>query len=141
MNLRRLPARAAVAVLTSFVVTGSAIAGLKESARTVVVDLAARTAQGHFSGARATADATQLITCSAYIGDSQPHAEGGISRFTNCVAVDSKGVSAFCWTADSAMLASVLSMTGDSMIYISWNANGHCVSIDVRQSSALEPKR
>jgi hypothetical protein len=140
MKLSSIRARVLVMGVAALGVSASVMAGYRQTIRTVVVDSTARYARGHVSGARASGDNTQLITCTLTTHDSSPDQVGGTSVYGNCLARDARGVTGFCLTWDPVMIATMAAVQNDSTIYFSWAANGSCTSIEVAQGSHLERK-
>jgi hypothetical protein len=141
MNSRSIKSRVLVVAVAALAASATAVAGYRQTTRTVVVDTAARTAKGQLAGARASTDTTQFITCTVTVSDSLPDQEGGTFSVGNCLARDARGVVGFCATWDSAMLATIATLQGDSNVSFSWATNGSCTAIETSQGSHLEPKR
>lgn len=141
MKIRNIQVGPLLAAVATFGVSASVTAGVRETARTVVVNQTTRFAQGHLAGARASSDGAQYIGCSTWAKDDLPNQDGGTYRQGICYATDARGVSAFCMTSDPALLAVIATLQGDSLVNFNWNASGVCIQVDIRQGSSLEPKR
>jgi hypothetical protein len=141
MMIRNIQVRVLVAAVAALGASASVMAGVRETARTVVVNQTTRFAQGHLAGARASTDGTQYIGCSTWARDDLPNQDGGTYRQGICYATDARGVSAFCMTSDPALLSVIATLQGDSLLNFNWNSSGVCVQVDIRQGSSLEPKR
>jgi hypothetical protein len=50
------------------------------------------------------------------------------------------GMSAYCTTSDPEMLANLRSLNGDEHLGIEYAADGHCTTVWIMKSSALQPK-
>lgn len=136
--------RALVTMLTAVATLGvgaSAMAGLRQAVRSVVVNTAESSAQGQLAGARASGDSMQYIGCSVHSSDNLPDQDGGVFRMGFCYARDVRGVSGFCGTFDPAMIATISTVQGDSEVNFSWDSSGDCTVITVAQISTREPKR
>jgi hypothetical protein len=117
---------AALAILAT-----TAWAGAKY-ATSVTIDSSARWAYGDLGAARNSADPYQRIGCGVHT------VAGGF--YGTCVAVDASNNQAVC-TSSSASFARVAeSISGDSHVYFSWDANGYCVDLEVSNDSYLKPK-
>ncbi|NVJ20500.1 hypothetical protein HUW62_04590 [Myxococcus sp. AM011] len=58
-----------------------------------------------------------------------------------CSARDAAGVAAICYTYNQNLLAAIRSITDSSLVQVQWDASGMCTYIQVRYSSAYEPKK
>jgi len=100
----------------------------------VVINAAAKYAEGALGSARNTADVNQFMACSL-TGNANGTLSGG------CYARDANNVTAYCtFTNKPALAAAVQSLNGDSHVRFTWVEVGSCATIVVTNSSHLEPK-
>lgn len=98
----------------------------------VTVNAANQHAQGSLGSTRNSADAGTYIGC--YV-TAQP----GSSTSATCYAKDPTS-HGNCFTTNSAMVAAVESVQGDSWISFDWDASGNCTRVVVDNGSGNEPK-
>lgn len=92
---------------------------------------------GNFDGAmlgtRFTEDSIARIGC--YVVG----APGSFGVWANCLAVDSNGVGAFCFTNDPAIVDSVKAITAYSAIQVDFDSSGQCTGVTVMTFSHFIP--
>jgi len=119
----------AFAIAALFCVAPPAHAGIKSNLG-VTADPVSRYGNGAVGSARASADASQYISCYATYASSP-------GAF--CVARDAAGTTVSCFTSDPNKVAIVSAMTSYSYVYFSFDATGTCTQILVSNSSYYPP--
>jgi hypothetical protein len=117
------------ALAGAFLATSVAFAGF-QTERAVVIYDAGRTAWGNPSFAHNSPDTAQWILCQVDARD------GGY-----CLAQDATRVQRVCTTSDPNMGNTLRSLTAQSYLTFSWNAQGQCTYIWVENDSTTPPKR
>jgi hypothetical protein len=109
-----------------------AVAGEK-SPGSVIIHPSLNMAQGAVGSARNSGDKTQRLGCTVITG---------LGWFrVDCEAVDADGNTAHCENLyDDGMRQAALSINGDSYIVFTWDRDGGCEMLEVRQNSRYEPK-
>jgi hypothetical protein len=92
------------------------------------------TATGDMGAVHNSRDITQWIGCTTYYN-------GSATPFAFCNAVDVSGNYLVCNTSAPAAVEALLSLTSDSSINFSADANGNCSSVAVYSYSSNNPKR
>jgi hypothetical protein len=110
--------------------TGVAVAG-QQGSWPVTINSTSRWAQGALPTARNSSDPNQTIQCNSRASGSGTSA----SYWSYCVAVDSAGHSAYCYTASDAIASVVRSINANSALYFDWDTNGYCGTVIVYQTS------
>ena len=107
----------------------TAVAGYK-TYYLVIVQLSGSSpyASGDLGYVRNSSDPSQYISCYS------------AATYGLCSAANSVGDYASCSSTDPAMLAVIRSLNGDSWLRFSWNPDGTCSDIRVRESSMSAPK-
>jgi hypothetical protein len=121
--------RTLAAVLTMGVFASTASAGYKTLYEVTINTVGPKPyATGDLGYVRNSADPIQYIGCeaTAILGD--------------CYAVNSAGLYKSCTTTDPAMIQMILTLKGDSSLYFSWNTDGTCKNIRIRNDSLAAPK-
>jgi hypothetical protein len=122
------------------IIAGLALAGVsllasttwagQKKAEVVIINAAARYAQGSLATARSSVDVIQSIGCTIR--------ENGI---VTCSARNGANTASLnCTANDPGYRAAVQSLNGDSKIYFSADAAGSCTSLIVENSSVWAPK-
>lgn len=111
----------------------SAWAGFKANGQ-VTIYKPARIVDGVPGSARNSADSTQFIGCKVYVPflGARPEAL--------CLARDTAGNYATCFTDDPAQISVISSIQGDTAIRFIYNDVGGCTHISVERISYYEPK-
>lgn len=121
---RMMKAGLMIALLAS---VGAALAGARGRAE-VYIDPRSRHADGNLVDARGSSDSLQRIGCLTYSSNR------GV-----CVATDSTGNSAGCYSVDPGTVQTMRSLDSDSYLYFDWDENGVCTTVFVYKSSMYRP--
>ncbi len=105
----------------------AALAGFRTAQQVVIWD-AGRMANGDLGYIHNQPDLTQYMGCYSYA------TAGG------CYATDRTGLTRSCSTSDANQLAVIRSLKTDSYLLFYWDTSGHCMFIEVDNSSATAPK-
>jgi hypothetical protein len=116
-----------VVVGVGLLISHGARAGLKQTT-TVGIDTVNRNFYGSFGSARNSADAVQYIGCAVD------------NNFGSCSARNSAGTSVICTSSDPQTMALMMATSGDSYIYVTYNAAGTCTRVFVSSSSYYAPR-
>ncbi|MGH8106120.1 MAG: hypothetical protein ACREO2_07365, partial [Arenimonas sp.] len=94
-----------------------------------------RSAGGTMTDARGSADNQQFIGCYSYYDTM-----GGAAPYMGfCYASNSAGMTKSCSTTNSAIVQSIRSISAESYIGFSWNADGTCRYVLVNNNSYYKP--
>jgi len=118
-----------VAAVLAMGVLASAFAGNKTSYEVVISTTGIKPyASGDLGYVRNTADFTQYIGCET------------TATLGGCYAVNAAGLYKSCTTTDAALIDLIRSINGDGNLFFSWNPDGTCKGIRVRNDSLAAPK-
>jgi hypothetical protein len=114
-----------------------ASAGQKSEAD-VSINYATRTASGAIGTARSSAGTNQNIGCQSVLSITP-----GVSSETYlvCSAANANGDSVFCIAPVTFFHDVAATIADDSYIKFTWNDNGDCSSIEVRNYSYYKPRQ
>ncbi len=86
-----------------------------------------RVAYGSLVDARGSADNQQYIGCYVYNGQA------------GCYAIDASGFGGSCYTTDAATIATIRSVSSESIVYFTWNNDGTCNYMQTNNISYGKP--
>jgi hypothetical protein len=99
----------------------------------VIIDTAARSAQGTMGTVRSSADNVQSIGCAVRAST------GGPSAAVYCYATDSAGTDVQCYVAAPIFVEAASAITSNSHLSFKWNAAGVCTYLSVENYSSNAP--
>lgn len=118
----------------SFAASGMVVAGLRFTSEVYVNDTY-RSAGGSMTDARGSADTRQFIGCYHWYDTL-----GGATPYVGfCQAANSAGLTRSCSTTNYALVESIRSISAESQIGFSWNADGTCRYVIVTNNSYYKP--
>ena len=121
--------RIVAAALAMGLFASTAFAGYKTSHEVTINTTGSKPyATGDLGYVRNTPDSIQYIGCQA------------TNTLGDCYAVNSAGLYKSCSTTDAALIELILTIKGDSNLFFSWNPDGTCKGIRVRNDSLAAPK-
>jgi hypothetical protein len=131
MKRQRLVAALAFAALAC--TAGAAVAGLKSTQPTTVVNepSGAGHASGIISAARESDNDVEFLRCTI--------ATDKTSQQAVCSARTAAGTIGQCWTQDARLLSAISNIRPDSFVTVTWAANGECTKIENDISSVWGP--
>jgi hypothetical protein len=118
--------------LSAGLATSVSWAGMR-SISSVYVTTTNRYAAGSLGSARNSADSMQYIGCETTATDA--------SAYVSCVARNSAGTAAYCYSTSSNLVAAARAINGDAHLSFNWNDQGECTQIRATSSSQYEPKQ
>ena len=128
------------AILASLALAAPAFAG-QTSDVTVTVNTSTRTASGSIGTARANKTNPQDIGCSIWLMPNPDNTQMSATYIT-CTATNSAGTSVYCIGGVEGPSISVIdSLSDDSYLKFTWDANGNCTSFEVRNYSYYRPRQ
>lgn len=111
-------------------VSGTALAGYR-GANPVYIDFTNRNASASLGGAHNSSDTTSYI---------EVVIQGTSSETAIFFARNAANQFAYCFASSPAIISALKSVTDDSYISVSWDANNTCTFVEVRASSYQPPK-
>lgn len=98
----------------------------------VSINTSASTARGSLVATRISPNKVEFINCSVTTNS----VSSGIVNAGFCTARDALGNLASCSTTESELMKAMQAITPASDVRFSWDANGHCSQIFVRNASS-----
>jgi len=116
--------------IAGIVFASAAMAGSKTTDE-VFIDTAGRSAHASLGNARRSADTVQYMSCSIDAG------VGGLVG--NCYARNAALTQRSCTTNDATIIQAIGAIGSASWVLFSWDVNGLCTHISVRNGSYYSP--
>ena len=129
--MKRYSTMMALFAVTTLVGT-TALAGYRWGSE-VIINTAARSAQGTMGTVRGSADSTQTIGCAVRAST------GGSSAAVSCYATDSAGHEVQCFVAAPIFVQAASAITSNSHLSFKWDAAGVCTYLSVENYSSNAP--
>src|SRR5689334_19981648 len=129
MEMREISHRILAASVVTSLFASAAFAGLKTNHEVTINTVGAKPyATGDLGYVRNTADTSQYIGCEI------------TTTLASCYAVNSAGLYKSCSTSDPETIALLRTLNGDSNLFFSWNPDGTCARVRIRNDSLAAPK-